>query len=139
MNRAEFQRLARTRARDGSVLLDARRWEGAYYLLGYAIECALKAVICTQTREFDFPDKDRVNKSHTHNLANLLELSVLAPRLVEAAEEDPVIAANWSTVKDWNERRRYERTTEVKARDLPRAVTDKRRGILKWIADRWDQ
>jgi hypothetical protein len=45
MNRNEFQRIARARVADARVLLGAKRYSGAYYLCGYAIECALKACI----------------------------------------------------------------------------------------------
>ncbi len=43
MNRAELQRLAKDRLLDAKALFAARRWSGAYYLAGYAVECALKA------------------------------------------------------------------------------------------------
>jgi hypothetical protein len=45
MNRAELQRLAKERISDAKVLLAARHWSAAYYLAGYAVECALKACI----------------------------------------------------------------------------------------------
>ena len=47
MNRADFQRLADVRIDEAGVLLAAGRWSGAYYLAGYAVECALKACIAT--------------------------------------------------------------------------------------------
>lgn len=37
-----FQAVARIRLQDASVLLDHRRFLGALYLAGYAIECVLK-------------------------------------------------------------------------------------------------
>jgi hypothetical protein len=45
VNRVEPQRLAKERISDAKVLLGARHWVGAYYLAGYAVECALKACI----------------------------------------------------------------------------------------------
>ncbi len=45
MNRSDLQNLATIRLRDAEVLLDNGRYDGAYYLLGYVIECALKACI----------------------------------------------------------------------------------------------
>ena len=42
-------------------------WDAAYYMIGYCVECALKACIAKQIRRFDFPDKklvlDRDRKS----------------------------------------------------------------------------
>lgn len=56
MNRKELQSLAETRLADAKVLLKNRRYDAAYYLAGYAIECALKARIAGRTRRNDFPD-----------------------------------------------------------------------------------
>jgi hypothetical protein len=56
MNRADLQALADLRVKEATILLDANCFEGAYYLLGYAIECALKACIAKQIKQHDFPD-----------------------------------------------------------------------------------
>jgi HEPN domain-containing protein len=43
LNRRDFQELALVRLNEAKVLLDAGHFDGAYYLAGYAVECALKA------------------------------------------------------------------------------------------------
>ncbi|MBI0577948.1 HEPN domain-containing protein [Neobacillus cucumis] len=48
--------------KDAKVLLDHECYDGAYYLSGYVIECALKACIAKYTKEFDFPDKKLIDK-----------------------------------------------------------------------------
>jgi len=68
MNRNDFQRLAELRLKEARVLLAAELPDGAYYLSGYAVECALKACIAKRTREHDFPEKKLVIDSHTHDL-----------------------------------------------------------------------
>lgn len=45
MNRSDFQDLAQIRLAEAAALLQAERFDGAYYLAGYAVECALKACI----------------------------------------------------------------------------------------------
>ena len=46
MNRSELQQLAEIRLRDAKALLvTGENDAGAYYMAGYAVECALKAVI----------------------------------------------------------------------------------------------
>ena len=55
MKRTEFQAVARMRVREAKVLLDAGDSPGAYYLVGYSIECALKACVARQVRRCDFP------------------------------------------------------------------------------------
>jgi hypothetical protein len=75
VNRSDLQRLAELRLSDAQALFDAHAFEGAYYLAGYAIECALKACIAKRTREFDFPDKREVERSYTHDLERLMEVA----------------------------------------------------------------
>lgn len=62
MNRAELQRLAQERISDARVLLDARRWPAAYYLAGYAVECALKACIAKLMKSEEYPDRNFAEK-----------------------------------------------------------------------------
>lgn len=45
MNRVDFRQLAGLRIAEAKVLLDNNLYAGAYYLAGYAVECALKACI----------------------------------------------------------------------------------------------
>ncbi len=80
MKRQDFQELATIRLKEARVLLEARCWEGAYYLGGYVVECALKACIAKQTEQYDFPDKKRVNDSHTHDLQELIRVGQLGGR-----------------------------------------------------------
>lgn len=75
MHRTEYQRLAELRLDDADVLLAAGRWGAAYYLLGYSIECALKACVAKQFGQHEIPDKRLVEKVYTHNLVTLLDNS----------------------------------------------------------------
>lgn len=56
MNRSDIQILADIRVGEAKALLDLGHWPGAYYLAGYAVECALKACIAKLTKADDFPD-----------------------------------------------------------------------------------
>ena len=57
MNKVELETLSETRIREAELLFNDDKFGGAYYLAGYSIECALKACICKQVKEFDFPNK----------------------------------------------------------------------------------
>src|SRR5205809_614012 len=46
---------AQHRLKDGGVLLDQGRYNGAIYLAGYAIECQLKYVYCKRMEETYVP------------------------------------------------------------------------------------
>ena len=137
MNRAELQWLAKERIREAKALLDARHWSGAYYLAGYAVECALKACIAQLMKSEEFPDKKFAEKCWTHNLAQLLDLAGLKADFDRAMLDEPDLAAKWDTVKEWNEPSRYARMTKAKAEDLYNAITDKKHGVLPWLKRRW--
>ena len=77
MNRDDFQRLAETRLEDAKALLKAGRFDAAYYLGGYAVECALKVCIAKATRRGEFPDKKKVDSSYTDNLRELMKVARL--------------------------------------------------------------
>ncbi|MEA2905782.1 MAG: hypothetical protein QOI12_3169 [Alphaproteobacteria bacterium] len=68
-DRATYQRLAELRLHEAKLLGQGGHPSGAYYLAGYAIECALKARIAAQFREHEIPDKALVNRIYTHDLA----------------------------------------------------------------------
>lgn len=84
MNRRELQQLSQQRRRDAKVLLDAGNYQGAYYLLGYAVECGIKAAIARAVRRHDFPDLGTVRASYQHNLEALLRTAGLWTTLTAA-------------------------------------------------------
>ena len=138
MNRTHLQQLADLRLRETEILLSAASYPGAYYLGGYSIECALKACIAKQTKEFDFPDKDEVVKSYTHNLDSLLKLAKLKDKLDDAMKSNNQLAASWACVVDWEEGKRYELAlTEKEAKDLYNAIADPTSGVLPWLKMCW--
>ncbi len=139
MNRSDLQQLADDRVLDAGALLNTGRWSGAYYICGYAIECALKACIARQTNRHDFPDKAVAEQSYTHNLTRLLGLAGLKLQLQldTTPAANPALGINWQLIKDWSERVRYEQKTEAQARRLYQAVTDPADGVLTWIKNHW--
>jgi len=138
MNRRELQNLADIRVVDAEKLLDAGRFSAAYYLLGYAVECALKACITKQIKEYDFPDKKLVLDSYTHNLEQLLRISGVKAQFDKQIRADKSLQVNWSTVKDWTEAVRYEDNIPGNmAQDLLNAIIDPNSGVLTWLKTVW--
>mgnify|MGYP001156658405 CR=1 FL=1 len=138
MQRRDFQDLANRRLREAQLLYNNRLYSGAYYLAGYAIECALKACICKKTRKGDFPrDRKALENIFTHDLEKLIkgaELTVLHQTYMQA---DQAFAVNWATVKDWSEETRYQVHTQKKARDFLQAINDPTSGIIAWLRNYW--
>lgn len=130
-NKAEWRELATTRLRDAEVLFANERYAAAYYLAGYAVECALKARIASFMREGDFPPKpEEVRKRfYTHNLADLGRAAEL-----QAILEAGSIEADWAIATKWNEESRYE------SRDRERAAKEmlvSARGVVECIKQYW--
>ena len=134
--RRDFSILAELRAEEARVLLRSRRQLGAYYLAGYAVECALKACIAKQRKRFEFPPKRSiVERMYSHNLDSLLDAADLKAQLEKEIAANPDFAANWNTVRDWTSESRYE-TSGLNGKELYNAVTGPN-GVLPWIRLRW--
>jgi len=132
----DFQRLADLRAKEAGVLARNGCEQGAYYLAGYAVECALKACIAKKTKRHEFPPKrDYVDKVYSHKLETLLEFAELKKQLKGDMKKNHALAANWFVVKEWNESKRYV-TSGLKGKALYEAITAEN-GLLPWIKQRW--
>jgi hypothetical protein len=137
VNRIEWQQLAEERERDAQALILASQWSGAYYLAGYAVECALKACIAKLTNLHDYPDKERVLKAYSHKINVLVDVADIETQRVFDMTANPVLGGNWLTVKDWDEQARSRLWTERQARKLLDAVSDTANGVLPWIKGHW--
>jgi hypothetical protein len=45
--------------------------------------------------------------------------------------------ANWKTIKDWDDDKRYDIVDEQEAKGLYEAITDTDSGVMVWIRGRW--
>jgi hypothetical protein len=138
-DRTTFQRLAKLRLDEAKILVREREYSGAYYIAGYAIECALKARIAAQFRENEIPDKNVVNKVYTHDPTDLVRLSGLESELNAALRADSNLDRRWSIVQNWNEQARYAIWTEQQAASMIDAVDgdDRTGGLFQWLSARW--
>ena len=138
MNKSDLEALVDVRVKEAELLLDNKCYEGAYYLLGYALECAIKACIAKQVREHDFPDKQFANASYTHKLGDLLGVAGLKQKLQEKEKTDEDFKLNWAVANRWSEDARYEHTIEeATVKDFFEAITNNRSGILIWVKSWW--
>jgi hypothetical protein len=107
LSRAELRKIARTRIAEARKLFDARRYDGAVYICGYGVECALKARTLTTLRWPGFPETkkefEQFQSFRTHNLETLLSLSGRKPKV------STTYAVEWSGVAKWDPELRYTR------------------------------
>lgn len=138
ITRADFQQLADVRLTEAKVLLDLGHWDGAYYLVGYAVEVALKACIIKTVMATDaFPEKRFSEQCWTHDLGKLVDLAGLKSAWTAATTADLTLSGYWGIAKQWSEQTRYHRITEIEAKELYTAVSDAAHGVLTWIKTQW--
>jgi len=134
MLRKDFQDIAVVRAREAEALLAAGLFDGAYYLAGLAVECALKACIAKATRQYEFPDLNRTRAVYTHRLDDLLKEAGLRETMATANLQ---IKLAWGKVSAWQIESRYRSGILADdAAELVRAVADGQ-GILVWLTQFW--
>ncbi len=118
-------------------MLNQGFFDGAYYLAGYSVECAIKACIAKGTRRYDFPDKKKVELSHSHNLRDLVRVASLEDARIARANNDSEFRKYWDVVQSWSEQSRYRRHSPESARKLLVAVGNRRHGVISWIKLHW--
>lgn len=138
LNRDKLRLLAEARIEEARVLLDNGKWSGSYYLSGLGVECALKSCLAAAVKEYDFPDKEFVQKMYVHKLENLFVLNgALWDVFQTDTKNSSDLARNWETVRDWDDAKRYDTVEELEARELYEAAAETRFGIMSWIRGKW--
>jgi len=124
---------------DAKALLDAHRWAGAYYLAGYAVECALKSCVLAYVERSGiiFEDPKFLAGCRTHDLKDLMKLANLEAHFGPARGANPKLDDFWETVSAWTEESRYEQRGQADAELLYEAITNNSDGVLQWIRLHW--
>ncbi|MEO7649562.1 MAG: HEPN domain-containing protein [Bryobacteraceae bacterium] len=141
MTRRDFQQLAEDRVADAQTLFNARRFDAAYYLAGYSVECALKACIAKLSRRHHFPaSPESIREIYTHDFNKLSKAAGLLEAFKQARLADNALDTSWGIVKDWSEKSRYDRNSGAgmtKAQSMIQAVADPGHGVLQCIKKYW--
>ena len=148
-SRSDLQTLTKQRLDEASALLSLSFPDAAFYLAGYSIECALKAVVCKTLDQDDFYKPDRSNKGNryvqdrifrefkTHNYNDLLVLSGLSTKFELARVSDPQLYSAWIDIQKagWTEQYCYELGTKSRQNvsDFIKAVAT----VITWISNYW--
>ena len=102
---SELKRISRARFKDATVLYQSRRYDGAMYICGYAVEIALKARICKTLGWACYPSTKTEFKGYTkfrtHDFDRLIKLSGVEVKIKTK------YLAEWSLVAKWNPGARY--------------------------------
>lgn len=137
MNRFDLQRLSVIRLAEARSLLAAGHPSGAYYLAGYAVECALKARIASFTQQYDFPDKGKAQEAFTHRFEQLIGTAGLQSELKLELQQEPDFATFWEVAINWRETGRYKEYSRPQAEEFLTALDDQDHGVLSWLKRYW--
>ena len=142
MTRTDFQQLAERRAEDAKVLLQAKRFAASYYLVGYAVECGLKACVMKRVGSEEggmlFEHRRfQTDYCFTHDLEKLFVAPNLWVDFQTDCGSDQILDHAWKAVKKWSEASRYGSPTPAESLDLFTSVVDPSHGVLQWIRRFW--
>ena len=139
MNRTQLQQLSTERIDEAKALLAAGKWSGAYYLAGYALECALKSCVLAYIERTGviFEDKKYAEKCWTHDLRELVKQAGLLNEQGKAIASNRNLGSNWDTAKDWTEASRYRFFLQQEAEELVEAIDHNTDGVLTWLRIFW--
>jgi len=84
--KTELRTLARARLKEAQILFEAKRYDAATYLCGYAIELALKARICHTLGYIYFPE---TNKEFLRMTCEIVEKSFKSKRFQKLYSINP--------------------------------------------------
>ncbi len=129
LSKEQLSTIAKSRLSEARILHRARKYDGAIYLCGYAVEIALKKKMCQALSWKGFPETkgefDGLEICKIHKLDILLKLSGQ-----ENLKRDPIFKANWSTATTWDSEARYKPIGKATKLDSKNMITSCR-DILK--------
>ena len=127
----QLRELTLQRRGDADVLFRNKRWRGSVYLVGYSVECALKAAICRGLREKNLRDELAV-----HDLYILVGSKALkgVPRIAlwQLMQIEPGVMASFERMAaTWSSEMRYE-TTKMD-REMARQALEDATTVTDWL------
>jgi hypothetical protein len=137
ISRSDLQALAVSRLDDATLLLRRRRDSGAYYLAGYAVELALKAVIALRIERHVLPEPGFLREVYHHDLDRLVGVANLRVELDSARRASARFNTNWTVVKEWSVESRYEIIDRRRSMAIVKALGESSAGILPWLQRYW--
>jgi hypothetical protein len=101
----DLESLSMERLQDARALYSANRYDGAFYICGYAVELGLKRKICKTLGWIEYPnsakDKEKYKSFLTHDLEVLLHFSGVEQYIRQVCWDQ------WSVVTLWKPEIRY--------------------------------
>ena len=128
--------LADLRLDEAALLLEYGRPSGAFYLAGYAVECALKAIIASRYRGGAWAAEGTPEGGYHHDLRGLLVQAGLHAAMRKAQRVNKPLAENWYVAVEWKTTSRYQQFRRRRAEALVKAIRDEKAKVLPWLKQR---
>jgi len=139
IDRQTLRSVSLAKLKAAKILFNSRDFDTAGYLLGYVVECALKASVCKRLNLNQYPDTGRHKDVFaSHDFDRLLILSGHAKEIDLSVNPD--LFQNWSILtKDWKPETRYNENVynDHVVKDKIIALEDRSNGFLSWIKRKW--
>jgi hypothetical protein len=120
-----FQAAAIFRLRDADALLENKRYSGAVYLAGYAVECILKWAVTSRRKLIYLPEE-----LETHNWDMLLA----GAGLNRSLQGDPELAGVFAGLADrWGPELRY--SSEFRSAREAETVCQQMAELYNWVRE----
>ena len=129
MKKEDIKKVLMSHLKDAEVLLRNKRYDGAIYICGYAVELGLKYQICKRLKWLEFPpnsDFKSYKSLKTHDLDVLLSFTG-KEKIIKSK-----YFADWSVVANWNPEARYNAIGAVAKADAQNMITSTK-NLLKQL------
>ena len=108
-------------------------WSNVYWHAGFAVEHMLKAIRTKRDCLEKWPNADKGRA--WHQIEYIASRAGVDDERVEMAKSNVSFEANWLTVKDWDQQKRYPGSapSKAEARDMLTSVANPTSGVMKWL------
>lgn len=136
--RDDFRKLHARYLSDAELLYQSERYDSAYYLAGYSVECLLKAIICKNIQPNEFPPKNTNSTHYIHSIEHLVKTAGLDKELEFDRDRSDKLKNSYLLLKDWDPAElRYNsgpiQRTQIE--DFLEAIKDQE-GFVSWLSKR---
>ena len=73
---SELKSISLLRMKTVKILIEGKDWDSAAYMMGYALECAMKAVVCKTLNLVSYPENTRNNLTDNYFMTHKFDQSL---------------------------------------------------------------
>ncbi|MBU0667841.1 HEPN domain-containing protein [Patescibacteria group bacterium] len=125
MLKKDIKKKSQEMLRDAEILFDNKRYDGAVYICGYALELGLKNCICKRLNWSEYPISQKYKSFRTHDFDVLLNLTGKGGKIKTQ------FFAEWAVSLTWKPENRYYKARIIKKGDAQLMITSVKKLLKK--------